>query len=149
VETIAAGDNDGYMSIVGELAEDNDPSEIAAAALKMLWKTMAQNAAPIDEDASQDTSVAAVGMARLFIGLGRQDGLRPADIVGALTREIGMDGRRIGAIDILDRSAFVEVPIEEAQDVVTALRKTRLRNRKVAIQYAGPDQGAQPRNIPL
>jgi ATP-dependent RNA helicase DeaD len=145
IETLTAGEYEGYLPVVSDLADDYDASVVAAAALKMLWKYWAAKAGPIDEEVAVETSTAAQGMARLFLGLGRQDGLRPADVVGALTREIGMDGRRIGAIDILDRSAFVEVPTEEAQDVINALRKTRIRNKKVTVQFAGPDRGAQPR----
>lgn len=48
-------------------------------------------------------------MTRLFIGAGREAGLRPSDIVGAIANEAGIASRRIGAIDISDRFCLVEV----------------------------------------
>jgi len=74
----------------------------------------------------------------LFVGLGRQDGLRPGDLVGAISNEAGIPGRSVGAIDILDRSAFVEVPAHSAEAVLNALRNTMLRGRKVKVDLAKP-----------
>jgi len=58
--------------------------------------------------------------------------------VGAISNEAGLPGKAIGAIDILDRTAFVEVPAPEAQKVVLALRSATLRGRKVKIEVAQP-----------
>ncbi len=80
-------------------------------------------------------------MTRLFVGLGRQDGLRPGDLVGAISNEAGLAGKTIGAIDILDRTAFVEVPAPDAQKVVIALRNATIRGRKVKIEVAQPVGG--------
>ena len=49
-------------------------------------------------------------MRRIFVAAGRADGLRPQDLVGAIANETGLPGRAVGAIDILDRFSFVEVP---------------------------------------
>src|SRR5690606_27854468 len=38
------------------------------------------------------------GMARLYIGAGRNAGIRPQDLVGAIAGEAGISGRAIGAI---------------------------------------------------
>jgi ATP-dependent RNA helicase DeaD len=77
-------------------------------------------------------------MVRIAVAMGRAEGLRPGDLVGAITNESGLDGKQIGVIDILDRSAFVEVPIAEGQRVVDALSNTTLRKRKVKVQFATP-----------
>ena len=62
------------------------------------------------------------GVTRLFIGGGRTIGLRPADLVGAIANEAGVEGRVIGAIDIADRFALVDVP-EELADEMPRLSK--------------------------
>ena len=41
-------------------------------------------------------------------------------------------------IHVLDRSAFVEVPASKADEVVDALQRTKLRNKKVKVQIARP-----------
>ena len=46
------------------------------------------------------------GWARLWIGGGRRAGLRPGDIVGAITHEAGVPGGDVGAIQIGDSFAL-------------------------------------------
>ena len=70
-------------------------------------------------------------MARIFIGAGRQSGLRPQDVVGAIANETSVSGRQIGAIDIADRFTLVDVPEESAAEVIRALNSTRLKGNKV------------------
>jgi ATP-dependent RNA helicase DeaD len=70
-------------------------------------------------------------VARIFVGLGKEAGVRPGDLVGAIANEAGVDARDIGAIDIADRFALVEVPGAAAERVVRALRDTTIRGRKV------------------
>ncbi len=74
------------------------------------------------------------GVARLFIGGGRQIGLRPADIVGAIANEAGIAGRAIGAIEITDRYALVEVPEGAADDIVRALNAASIRGRRLPVR---------------
>jgi ATP-dependent RNA helicase DeaD len=136
-ETLEARQFEGHLATVDDLQEDFDPAEIAAAALHMLWLSKhSEPAAP--EEVDGDFEQPELGMARIFIGMGRQDGLRPGDLVGAIAGEAGLSGKMIGVIDILDRSAFVEVPAADAQRVVEALQMTKLRNRKVKVQLARP-----------
>jgi ATP-dependent RNA helicase DeaD len=73
-------------------------------------------------------------MARLFIGVGRRAGVRPADLVGAITGEAGVEGRRIGAIQIGDEYSLVEVPEPMADQIIVALRQTTLRGKKVPVR---------------
>jgi ATP-dependent RNA helicase DeaD len=80
--------------------------------------------------------------ARLFIGIGRLDGLRPGDLVGAIANEAGVSGGSIGAIEIMDRFALVEVPAQAAEDVIRALRGTTIRGRRVNVRR---DREAEPR----
>jgi ATP-dependent RNA helicase DeaD len=74
------------------------------------------------------------GMTRLFIGGGREIGLRPADIVGAIANETGLSGKAIGAIEIADRFALVEVPEETADDVIRALNDASIRGRRLPVR---------------
>lgn len=70
-------------------------------------------------------------VSRIFIGLGRKAGVRPADLVGAIANEAGIDSRAIGAIEITDRFSLVEVPDDAADEVIRALRGTTIRGKKV------------------
>jgi ATP-dependent RNA helicase DeaD len=65
-------------------------------------------------------------------------GVRPADIVGAIAGETGIPGQAIGAIDLYDRFAFVEVPDEHADRVIAGMRRVKIRNRPVTVKLATP-----------
>ena len=71
---------------------------------------------------------------RLYIGLGRSSGMRPADIVGAIANEAGVSPGGIGAIDIADRFSIVEVPDTDAKAIIAALRNTKLRGKRVTVR---------------
>jgi len=73
-------------------------------------------------------------MVRLFVGAGRRAGVRPGDLVGAITGESGIEGRSIGAIEINDAFSLVEVPADRADDIVVALRGTKIRGLKPPIR---------------
>ena len=64
----------------------------------------------------------------------RQAGVRPADLVGAISGETGLKSAFIGAIEIADRFSLVEVPEEVADDVIEALAATKLRGQKVTVR---------------
>ena len=77
-------------------------------------------------------------MVRLFVDAGRVDGVRPNDIVGAIANEADVPGRAIGAIDIYDRFAFVEIPAAYERQVLERMAQTTLRSRPVRIKLAAP-----------
>ncbi|MDX2065779.1 MAG: DEAD/DEAH box helicase [Fimbriimonadaceae bacterium] len=136
-EAIDEGGFDAHLAIVDDLADEFDASVIAAAALNLLWQ--AQHAkAKIEEEPVADYEQPELGMARIFVGLGRQDNLRPGDLVAAIANEAGLSGKAIGVIDVLDRTSYVEVPQDRADQVVAALRQTKLRGRKAKVQLARP-----------
>lgn len=135
-ETLQKGESDALMDMVSDLTEEFDSVEIAAAALHLLWKDRHTSKAVAAEEMAHDLERPELGMTRIFIGIGRQDRLRPGDLVGAITHEAGIAGREIGVIDILDRTSFVEIPADKAAAVVDALQRTKIRNRRVKVDYA-------------
>ncbi|MEQ4305193.1 DEAD/DEAH box helicase [Plantactinospora sp. B6F1] len=73
-------------------------------------------------------------MACLFIGVGRRAGIRPQDLVGAITGETAVSGREIGSIEITDRFSLVEVPRSAANEVITRLRQSTIKGRKATVR---------------
>ena len=74
------------------------------------------------------------GTTRLFVGTGRAAGVRPQDLVGAITGKSYLSGRDIGTIEIADRFSLVEVPESAADDVVAALRQAGIRGRTATVR---------------
>jgi ATP-dependent RNA helicase DeaD len=75
---------------------------------------------------------------RLFVGAGRIAGIRPKDLVGAITGEAGVSGEDIGSIQISDKFSLVEVADEVADEVLHALRGAKIKGKKVTVR---PDKG--------
>jgi ATP-dependent RNA helicase DeaD len=71
---------------------------------------------------------------KIYVGAGRKAGVRPADLVGAIANEAGVDSRSIGAIEIADRFSLVELPNEIADDVIAALRTTTIKGKRVPVR---------------
>jgi ATP-dependent RNA helicase DeaD len=78
---------------------------------------------------------------RLYIGAGRQDRVRPQDLVGAIAGETHLRGDQIGAIRIFDRFSLVEVPADAVDQVIDAMRATTIRGRKASVRRDRGDQG--------
>ena len=74
------------------------------------------------------------GVTRLFVGAGRAAGVRPGDLVGAITNEAGLRGGDIGAIQIADGFSLVEVPDDAADHVIRALRAATVKGLKVMVR---------------
>jgi ATP-dependent RNA helicase DeaD len=73
-------------------------------------------------------------MARLFLGAGRKAGIRPGDLVGAITGEAGLTSRSVGAIEIADNFSLVDVPESLADNIIAALKATTIRGKKVPVR---------------
>jgi ATP-dependent RNA helicase DeaD len=73
-------------------------------------------------------------MARMFIGAGRSAGIRPADLVGAIANETHLSGRDIGAIEIAERFALVEVPESSIEEVISILRGATIKGKRPPIR---------------
>jgi ATP-dependent RNA helicase DeaD len=150
-ESLAAGAIERYRGIVESLAEEYDPLDVAAAAIKLADDArggkesdeadIPQGAPPAH--APQRPAMPHVAlpnrpveqnMTRLFIDLGRNAGVRPGDLVGAIANEARIDTRDIGAIDIGDKFSLVEVSSASVDNVIAALRGTKLRGKSVTVR---------------
>ena len=71
---------------------------------------------------------------RLFVGGGRRAGLRPGDLVGAITNEAHVGGNVVGAIQINEGFSLVDVDETVADAVVMALRDATIRGRRMQVR---------------
>ncbi len=71
---------------------------------------------------------------RLYVGVGRRTGIRPADLVGAIANEAGISGREIGTIEMGDGFSLVEVPEESVDAIISALSGAKIRGQKVTVR---------------
>ncbi len=76
------------------------------------------------------------GMVRLFINIGKNQKIRPGDILGAIAGEAGISGDLVGAIDMYDKYTFVEVPREYGKEVLKAMSKAKIKGKSINIEPA-------------
>ncbi|WP_252441395.1 DEAD/DEAH box helicase [Pseudonocardia humida] len=147
---------DGVRAMIEGLATEFDPVDVAAAAVRLL--SAAAGSPDDDEDipvvtaprggartgtvrdprsrgGAAGTRPPKAGTTRLFVNAGRASGVRPQDIVGALANESNLSGRDIGAIQIHERHALVEIPEHAADEVLRSLRGgTTLKGRRANVR---------------
>ncbi len=157
-EILIAGELDEYRGVVEVLADgDFDVMDVAAAAVKMAHEASGNDRNEADEEIPVTRATTVVHdrpkregkpprtvsgtkrkpgweVAKIYIGAGRKAKIRPGDIVGAIANELQIDADAIGAIEIFDRYSLVEVPDEIADDIVTTLRGTHIKGKKVPVR---------------
>jgi ATP-dependent RNA helicase DeaD len=152
-ESLVEDDLDRFRVVVETLADEFDVMEVALAAVKLAHEA---SGSEVDEEeiphiipgtgredrgrrdgggrAAGRGKLPTEGMTRLFIGAGRNAGIRPQDLVGAIAGESDLSGRDIGSIEIADRYSLVEVPEQEAEEVIRALRGSTIKGRKATVR---------------
>jgi ATP-dependent RNA helicase DeaD len=134
------------MLTLAPLFERHDPSAVAAA-LYDLWmeKGPAADAALSPGRADRSDRAAATGAggadaatARIWAGIGKNDGVTPADFVGTMTKELRVDRASIGRIELKDSYSLIEVPAADAERIAGALNGITIRRKRVV---ARPDRG--------
>jgi ATP-dependent RNA helicase DeaD len=152
-ESLLEDDLETFRAVVEPLGEEFDLFEVALAAVKLAHETSGtvgeEEELPEVELRSLDDRrgrrkatgsnqrrgrPATADTTRLFVGTGRASGVRPQDLVGAITGESYLSGRDIGAIEIADRFSLVEVPESAADDVVAALRQSSIKGRRATVR---------------
>lgn len=116
--------------------EDITAMDIAAAFLTEALGMLDKESAKQENYDFSDTGAEEEGMVRLFINIGRKDGVKPGNILGAVAGESGMPGDLVGTIDMFDKYTFVEVPKEYAEVVLKAMKKAKVKGKSVNIEPA-------------
>jgi ATP-dependent RNA helicase DeaD len=162
-ETIRAGDLEQFRGVVKAMAESGDVASIAAAAFKLVFRAEGGDRAEEEipavpprpaewsshEGAARQRHSRVVGrtiderrgrarreagMARLYVGAGRESGIRPGDLVGAIANEASINSNLIGSIQIEERFSLVDVPERLAQGIMEVLGRARIKGRKVQVR---------------
>ena len=69
----------------------------------------------------------------LFISGGRKDKISKGDIAGLFFKQGGIKKEELGVIELKPDCAFVAIPLEKANDLVSKLNNTRLKKKKVRV----------------
>jgi ATP-dependent RNA helicase DbpA len=73
-------------------------------------------------------------MATLHIQGGRKEKIRPGDVLGALTKDLGCSKEQVGKIDVNEFSTYVAVERAIASDVCKRLGAARIKGKAVKVR---------------
>lgn len=76
------------------------------------------------------------GSTRVFINIGKKDGVKASHILGAIVGECGIHGSKVGSIDILDKFSFVDIEDDSAKKVLKKLKNAKIKDKKVNVEIA-------------
>lgn len=157
-EQIAEGGLDEVREIVQSLVQEFDVMDVAAAAIKMIHDAFDKGTPEVAEEPAERYQGASRGasyeggaggtrddrgarpprpsgpMTLLRLSVGKDESIRPADLVGAIAGEAKISSSAIGAIKIHDDYSLVEIPEELAEKVIGALKTAKIRGHKVTVQ---------------
>jgi len=132
-----------YLALAHELAEEAGPAEAVAALLKFQIEGIVDERAR-NADPALDETGASPGMARLFITVGREQGVTAPELVRAISQRVDIPSREIKGVCIFDAFAFVEVPRDSAERVIEVMHKGMISGRKIVVAPARPREGGMP-----
>jgi len=74
-------------------------------------------------------------MATIHLQAGRKEKIRPGDVLGALTADLGYTREQVGKIDINEFSTYVAVERGIANEVVARLNEGRIKGRSIKARW--------------
>lgn len=148
----SGGTSASEMALLAPMLETHDALEIAAAALRLYEgarrdvltvraRAAFQAPARTPVSAPRELSLSAggasgpaggAGKLRVFLAVGKRDGARVGDIVGAVANEAGIPSDRIGAVEMFESHTTVQLSPEDAAQTVTALVQSSMRGRRLS-----------------
>ncbi len=78
-----------------------------------------------------------IEMERFQVSVGREQGVKPSNIVGMICNEAELDREYIGQIDIYDQITTVDLPADMPKEIMDILWNGRLCGRKSEIKKVG------------
>lgn len=71
---------------------------------------------------------------RIYVAVGRRDGAKANDLVGAITGEAGVVGGQIGKIEIRNSFTLVDIESQVVDEVIRALDGASIKGRTVSVR---------------
>ncbi|WP_434030241.1 DEAD/DEAH box helicase [[Pseudomonas] boreopolis] len=84
------------------------------------------------------------GMETYRIEVGHAHGVKPANIVGAIANEAGLESRYIGRIDIHDDYSILDLPAEMPREILQHLKKVWVSGQQLQMRRVDGDEAHAP-----
>lgn len=133
-EIIKKGSYNEYLGMAEDLLETNSPEVALASLLRLSFKAQLdiKNYSEV-----RTFKVDASGTSRLFVALGRKDGMTPRKLSDFIRKEVKIPDNKIDDISVHDDFSFITVPFEDAETILNAF-SSRKSGGKPLITKAKP-----------
>ncbi|TCS35156.1 ATP-dependent RNA helicase CsdA [Paucimonas lemoignei] len=98
-------------------------------------------AAPRKAHADKGKGKGEVGMEAYRIEIGHNHGVKPANIVGAIANEAGLEAKYIGRIEIFDDHSVLDLPEGMPKEIFEQLKTVMVAGHQLRISHAGAAMG--------
>jgi len=102
--------------------------------VESVWHPLSDLERVVRDAGTRETEPLRPPMATLQILGGRKEKIRPGDVLGALTKDLGLDATCVGKIDINEFSTYVAVRRELADQALRGLNAGRVKGRSVKVR---------------
>ena len=102
--------------------------------VESVWHPLADLERTVREAGASRPETLSPPMVTLQILGGRKEKIRPGDVLGALTKDLGLDATCVGKIDINEFSTYVAVQRDAADEALKGLNAGRVKGRSVKVR---------------
>ena len=121
-----------------------DPETLIAAMIKKLVKFDLSEERDLNDivperrksDRAKGASRDIGNSVRFHINLGKNQGIRPGDILGAIAGECDIPGTDIGAIEILDNYSFFNARAEHLDAILGRMEDAQIKGKDVVVEVS-------------
>ncbi|MFQ5963609.1 MAG: DEAD/DEAH box helicase [Candidatus Scalinduaceae bacterium] len=117
-----------YTKLAQELLKEEESVNVLAAFLKYSLQ------AELDERSYseiKDISIDVKGKTRLFVALGKVDGMTPRKLINFIKQNTKVDETKIRDVRIFEKISFINVPFEEAEIILDVFKRERKGRRPI------------------
>ncbi|MEB2309978.1 MAG: DEAD/DEAH box helicase [Candidatus Brocadiaceae bacterium] len=131
-QIITSENMNGYVQLAQEMLKENEAEKVLAALLKHTFQD------ELDENnynEIRDVSIDRKGTTRLFVALGKIDGMTPRKLVTFIKQQAKVHSEKIKNVQIFDKFSFITVPFEEAEIMLNIFKK-KMNGKKPIVERA-------------
>ena len=125
-----------YTNWAKHMLDGNDPVDILSAVLSYCFEDELNPDiyGNVSDAGRRDKNrIDQEGKTRLFVALGKKDGITPKKLVRLITDKVSIKNKQIRDIQVMDRFSFMTVPFEKAEKIV---RNFKQNGKKPLITHA-------------
>lgn len=142
VEIIEKGDIGENRTLAGRLLEQGfDAETLIAAMIKKLVKFDTSEERDLNDIIPERKKISRGAKnledtVRFHVSLGKKQGIRPGDILGAVAGECGIPGSDIGEIEVLENYSFFNAASEHQMRILDRMQGAQIKGKDVMIELS-------------